>query len=80
MPPDTGPPMTLADMRELGVRSLFVTCSGCHHEADVNMDGQPAHLAVPSFAGRMACSKCGSRAVHVMPAWHTKPNQIPHPR
>jgi len=70
--------MTLAHMRELGVRSLFVTYSECHHEADVSMDAQPAHLASHrSIAGWR--SKCGSRAVHVMPAWHTKANQIPPP-
>ena len=78
MPPQHGPPMTLGHMRRLGVRWLAVTCLACHHEADVNMDNQPAQLAVPPFAERMACKRCGSKSVHVMPAWHTKPNQIPH--
>ena len=33
MPSAPGPPMTLGNMRELGVRSLFVTCELCHHVA-----------------------------------------------
>jgi hypothetical protein len=75
-----GPPMDLANMRQNGVRSLSVDCNDCHHEAVVNVDDQPGHLSVPSFAGRMKCSKCGSKRVSVMPAWGTRPTTIPHPR
>ena len=32
MPSLPGPPMTLGNMRELGVRSLIVTCELCYHE------------------------------------------------
>jgi len=34
MPPNRyrGPPMSLANMRENGVRSLSVTCELCHHD------------------------------------------------
>jgi hypothetical protein len=64
-----GPPMDLANMRANGVRSLSVDCLDCHHRGQVNVDDQPAHLAVPSFARRMKCGECGSRRVHVMPAW-----------
>jgi len=28
-----GPPITLGNIRDLGVRSLAVTCELCHHEA-----------------------------------------------
>lgn len=69
----TGPPMDLANMRKNGVRALWVTCLDCHHHADVNVDRYQGHLAVPSFASRMKCQRCGSRKVHVMPAWHTRP-------
>jgi hypothetical protein len=54
--PYTGPPMNLANMRENGVRSLSVGCLDCHHDAVVNVDNYPGHLAVPSFASRMKCS------------------------
>ena len=33
-----GPPMTLANMRANGVRSLWVVCDICHHEAVMNID------------------------------------------
>ena len=33
MPSPPGLPMTLGNMRELGIRSLAVTCELCHHEA-----------------------------------------------
>ena len=71
-----GPPMDLANMRENGVRSLSVDCLDCHHEASVMFDDQPGHLAVPSFAGRMKCSKCGSKHMTVMPDWNSRPNRI----
>jgi hypothetical protein len=76
----TGPPMDLDNMRTNGVRSLSVYRLACHHDADVNVDSQPGHLTVPSFAGRMKCSACGSKRVTVMPAWHTGLKRIPYPR
>lgn len=76
----SGPPMDLANMRQNGVRSLLAWCLDCGHEATVNVDHLPGHLAVPSFAERMKCSACGSRKISVRPAWNTKPDQIPHPR
>ena len=50
-----GPPMTLANMRENGVRSLWVVCAG-HHEAVLNVDGYDEDVAVPSFGPRMVCT------------------------
>ena len=75
-----GPPMDLENMRRNGVRSLLVYCLDCDHDATVNVDNQPGHLFVPSFAARMKCSECGGKRVTVMPAWHTRTNLIPHPR
>jgi len=75
----TGPPMDLANMRQNGVRHLFVNCLDCEHEADVNVDHLPGHLTVPSFERRMKCTQCQSRNIAVRPAWHTRPNHIPHP-
>jgi len=73
----TGPPMDLANMRDNGVRSLSVGCLDCHHQADMNVDHLPGHLAVPSFARRMKCSQCGSKRVDVRPAWGTKTTATP---
>ncbi len=80
-PPAPGPPMDLANMRKNGVRALYVACLNdeCRHDADVNVDDQPAHLPVPSFATRMRCSICGSKNITVRPAWHTGKKHIPTP-
>ena len=37
MPSPPSPPMTLGNMRELGVRSLAVTCELCNHEGHALM-------------------------------------------
>jgi hypothetical protein len=34
-----GPPMTLGNMRSLGVRSLAVSCMLCHHAVRLDVDG-----------------------------------------
>ena len=39
--------MTLANMRENGVRSLWVVCPLCRHEVVVNVDGFAPDVAVP---------------------------------
>jgi hypothetical protein len=44
-----GPPMTLANMRVNGVRSLSVTCEVCHHEAVMNVDRFGNAIPVPAF-------------------------------
>lgn len=75
----TGRPMDLANMRMNGVRALSVECLDCFHRANVDVDDQPGHLPVPSFAARMKCSACGSKRVTVRPAWNSKPLQIPKP-
>jgi hypothetical protein len=45
---EPGPPMDLANMRQNGVRSISVHCIDCGHEAIVNLDAYPDHVAVPS--------------------------------
>jgi hypothetical protein len=52
-------PMTLGNMRELGVRSLFVSCWNCHHQAVLSADRWPGDVAVPTFGPRMVCIGCG---------------------
>jgi hypothetical protein len=42
-------PMTLGNMRENCVRGLFVTCSACGYHTEVNVDGWPDDVPVPSF-------------------------------
>jgi hypothetical protein len=66
-----GPPMTLANMRELGVHHLIVSCLNhtCRHSALLDVSSYPAETTVPSFQPRMKCSKCGNRDIDVRPNW-----------
>jgi hypothetical protein len=50
--------MTLANMREQGVRSLWVVCDLCHHEAVFNVDRYGDAVPVPAFGPRMVCTRC----------------------
>jgi hypothetical protein len=43
-------------MRELGVRSLDVSCWNCHHQAVLSADRWPDEVAVPTFGSRMVCT------------------------
>jgi hypothetical protein len=51
-----GPPMTLANMRGNGVRSLAVSCHLCHHDAVLSADPWPDDMPVSAFAPRMVCT------------------------
>jgi hypothetical protein len=64
-----GPPMTLANMRENGVRSLSVTCEVCHHEAQMNADAFGDAMPVPAFGPRMVCTSCGIVGADARPNW-----------
>ena len=61
--------MTLATMREHGVRSVAAHCQeiGCGHAGSVNVDHLPGNFPVPDVALRLRCSTCGSRNVKTIP-------------
>jgi hypothetical protein len=65
--------MTLANMRENGVRSLAVTCQLCHHEALLNVDTLDDRIPVPAFGPRMVCTSCGIVGADVRPNWLERP-------
>jgi hypothetical protein len=48
-----GPPMSLGNMRELGVQRL------CRHVALIDVSAYPAETEVPSSRSRVVCAKCG---------------------
>ena len=54
-----GPPMTLANKRAQGVRSLWVVCDLCHHDAVLNVDRFGDDVSVPAFGSRMVCRSRG---------------------
>jgi hypothetical protein len=70
-----GPPMTLANMRALGVRSLSVSCWSCHHDAVLGVDAWPDNVPVPSFGPRMVCSSCGIVGADARPNWKDQPSR-----
>jgi DNA-directed RNA polymerase subunit RPC12/RpoP len=65
-----GPPMTLANMRQNGVRAVTATCEACKREADVNVDALPETMTVPKAGQRLRCSRCGGKTILTRPAWH----------
>jgi hypothetical protein len=62
-------PMTLANMRENGVRSLSVYCPSCHRQTIFNVDSYDASVPVPAFGPRMRCTTCGTVGADVRPNW-----------
>jgi hypothetical protein len=64
----TGPPMTLGNMRSLGVRSVRAECR-CGHGRCVLVDRLPDSVEVPAIAARLRCEACGSRPQSVQPDW-----------
>ena len=68
-----GPPMTLANMRAQGVRSLAVTCELCRRAAVLSADAWPDDAPVPAFGPRMVCTGCGIVGADVRPNWRERP-------
>ena len=62
-------PMTLGNMRQNGVRGLFVTRSACGYHTEINVDAWPDDISVPSFGPRMRCTKCGKLGATAIPNW-----------
>ena len=68
-------PMTLANMRANGVRSVIALCANCGRSVDVNVDLLPEILSVPEAGKRLRRSQCGGKTISARPAWHTSPRQ-----
>jgi hypothetical protein len=62
-------PMTLGDMRELGVASPSFTCMQCNHRAVLDVAPWPDDVVVPWFGPRMVCTKCGTIGADARPNW-----------
>jgi hypothetical protein len=75
-----GPPMSLANMRQNGVRAVTAQCEACNHKADVLVDLLPETVYVPHVARRLRCSQCNGKQINTRPAWHTAPGQGFRPR
>jgi hypothetical protein len=66
-----GPPMTLQNMRENGVRAVIAACECCNRSANVNVVALPETAYVPHVGQGLRCSQCGGRRILTRPAWHT---------
>jgi ribosomal protein L37E len=62
-------PATLGAMRELGVRSLYITCSACGYASTVNADDWRDDVLIKSFGPNVKCAKCGHVGGVVRPDW-----------
>jgi hypothetical protein len=75
-----GEPMTLGNMRKLGVQRLVACCLNphCLHEGLIDVSKIADEIEVPSFAKKVVCAKCGARGRHidVRPNWKEQPSQI----
>jgi hypothetical protein len=71
--------MTLGEMRELGIRHLWISClnRACQHDALLDVSSYPAGVQILSLRHHMKCEKCGSRNVDVRPYWNER---SPRPR
>jgi DNA-directed RNA polymerase subunit RPC12/RpoP len=63
--------MTLANMRENGVRAVTATCANCGRSADISVDALPETMTVPEAGKRLRCSQCDGKTISTRPAWHT---------
>ena len=54
-----GPPMTLGNMRELGIHHLIAFChnDACRHQAIIDVSKYPDDVEVPSFRRRIKCGQ-----------------------
>lgn len=65
--------MTLRNMRENGVRTLAVWCSGCgQHHRVLDVSKYADDVTVPSFGARMVCTVCGAIGADVRPNWNDR--------
>jgi hypothetical protein len=62
-----GEPMTLGNMRQLGVHRLVASClkDACRHQGLIDVSKYPDDTEVPSFASKIVCAKCGARGRHI---------------
>ena len=68
-----GPPMTLGNMRELGVQNLIVVPQRCLPHTLIDASNYPAETEVPSFARRVVCASAEGNKIDVRPNWKEQP-------
>src|SRR5262249_50035423 len=66
----------LGNIRQNGVRGLFVTCQACGYHTEVNVDAWLDDVPVPSFGPRMRCSQCGKLGATAIPPRAVLPSRL----
>jgi len=76
-----GSPMTLGNMRQLGVHHLLTTClsDACRHQGLIDVSKYPDDIEVPSFANKVVCAKCGARGRYIDVRPNLKEQPPPRP-
>jgi hypothetical protein len=67
-----GPPTTLRDIREHGVRRLLIYCTEglwCYHSAVIDADRWPDDTVLLDLDRKLVCTKCGIIGGQVRPNW-----------
>lgn len=72
-----GPPMTLGNVRQLGVQRLLISCLNpdCLHSTLFDVSHYDADIEIPSFTPRMRCSQCAGKRIDVRPNWKEQPGR-----
>jgi hypothetical protein len=66
---DRSQKITLADMREAGIRGLLIYCADyrCSHSIAVSGDAWPDEIRLSDLEPRFICQACGKRGADVRP-------------
>jgi hypothetical protein len=64
--------ITLADMRDMGVRGLLIYCSDyrCSHSTAISGDRWPDDVRLSDIEPLFVCQACGKRGGDVRPDFH----------
>lgn len=73
-------PMTLANMRQNGVRAVIASCANCGRSADVYVGHLARDPHRPEAGNRLRCSHCGGKTISTRLAWHYGDRPPRHPR
>jgi ribosomal protein L37E len=68
-PDEPEKPITLGNMRDLGLRDLHVTCRTCGYRTTINVDFWPDEATVLSLGQQLRCRRCGHQGVDVQLDW-----------
>jgi hypothetical protein len=67
--PDRPTKITIAEMRDMGVRGILVYCADCRcsHSIAISGDGWPDDVRQSDIEPRFVCRACGKRGADVRP-------------